>query len=213
MEFKQITQERRSIKVYDPKATADDVTLAALFGQVALTPSAFNLQHWSFIVARDPERKAAMQEAAFGQPQVGQSAAAILVAAKLDAYGDAAEIYAETPAEVQQQVIPMIEGFYTGKEQLQRDEAIRSASMAAMTLMYAAKDLGLDTGPMIGFDPGAMAELLHLPDNYIPVMLIVLGKGEPAARGRAYRRPLSEVVRLESFDGAGLALDPSLEAS
>lgn len=204
MDFSQIARERRSIKSYDPNTKVDDATLAALFEQVSLTPSAFNLQHWTFIVARDPERKAAMQEAAYGQPQVGQSAAAILVAAKLNAHEDAPVIFEETPESVQAQMLPMIENFYAGKEAFQRDEAIRSASMAAMTLMYAAKDRGFDTGPMIGFDQAAMASLLHLPDNYIPVMLIVLGKGEPASRPRAYRRPLAEFVRLETFDRTGL---------
>jgi len=213
MEFSNITKDRRSIKAYDPQVTIDDETLATLFDHVALTPSAFNLQHWSFIVARDPERKAAMQEAAFGQPQVGQSSAAILVTAKRNAHEDAPEIFEETPESVQAQMLPMIEGFYAGKEQLQRDEAIRSASMAAMTLMYAAKDLGFDTGPMIGFDTAAMARLLHLPENYIPVMLIVLGKGEPAPRPRAYRRPLAETVHLETFDGAGLGQEFSAKAS
>ena len=32
------------------------------------------------------------------------------------------------------------------------DEAIRNASLSAMTFMYAAKYYGYDTCPMIGFD-------------------------------------------------------------
>jgi hypothetical protein len=52
-----------------------------------------------------------------------------------------------------------------------------------------------------------MAKLLHLPANQVPVMLIVLGKGESPERGRAYRRPLTEVVRMDYFDGPGLVAD------
>ena len=204
MEFSQIVTERRSVKSYDPDAAITDAELSALFEQVVHTPSAFNLQHWGFVVVRDPEVKAKMQELAWGQPQVGASSAAILVTGKLDAHGDAAEIFAETPAAVQEQMLPMIEGFYTGKDQLMRDEAFRSASMAAMTLMLAAKDQGFETGPMIGFDQEGMAKLLGLPDNQVVVMLIVLGKGETPARDRAYRRPLHEVVKFDHFDGAGL---------
>lgn len=204
MEFKQIAQERRSIKAYAPDVSVSDAQLDALFQQVVLTPSAFNLQHWRFIAVRNPEVKAAMQAAAWGQPQVGSSSVAILVTGKVDAHEDAALIYDETPAEVRERMIPMIDGFYAGKAQVQRDEAVRSASMAAMTLMYAAKDQGFDTGPMIGFDPETMAKVLHLPENHIPVMLIVLGKGEGVSRDRAYRFPLAEVVKLDRFDGAGL---------
>lgn len=57
---------------------------------------------------------------------------------------------------------------------------------------------------MIGFDPAEMATVLNLPDNYLPVMLIVLGKGKGTPRPRAYRKPLEEIVKLDKFDGAGL---------
>ncbi len=204
MEFTTIARERRSVKKYTPGLEIDEETLSKIFEPVLATPSAFNLQHWTFIAARNPELKAAMQEAAWGQPQVGSSSVAILVTGKLNAHEDAPRIYAETPAEVQEQMLPMIEGFYAEKSQTQRDEAIRSASMAAMALMLSAKDLGFETGPMIGFDPDAMAKLLHLPENYIPVMLIVLGKGEAPTRARAYRHPLHDVVKIDYFDGEGL---------
>ncbi len=107
---------------------------------------------------------------------------AIVVCGKLDAYKDAPKIYKDAPKEVQEGLLPMINNFYEGKEQLQRDEAIRSASLAAMTLMYAAKNRGWATGPMIGFDPEAASKLLKLTRAYIPVMLLVLGyqKKRPA---------------------------------
>lgn len=204
MNFAQIAQDRRSIKSYTPDVSVSDQELDALFRQVVLTPSAFNLQHWRFIAVRDQDVKAAMQEAAWNQPQVGTSSVAILVTGKLNAYEDAAAIYDDSPADVRERMVPMVDDFYAGKAQAQRDEAIRSASMAAMTLMYAAKDQGFDTGPMIGFDPDAMAKVLHVPADHVPVMLIVLGKGEPAHRGRSFRHPLTEVVKLDRFDGAGL---------
>ena len=204
MEFTQLAQQRRSIKKYDADATIYDAELTALFEHVVLAPSAFNLQHWRFIAVRDPKIKQAMQEAAWGQPQVGDSAVAILVTAKLNAHEDAGRIFKEAPADVQAQMLPMIENFYAGKDQVQRDEALRSASMAAMTLMYAAKDQGYESGPMIGFDPEAMSLLLQLDEKHIPVMLIVLGKGEAANRPRAYRYPLHEVVKLDTFTGPGL---------
>lgn len=204
MEFSTLVSERRSVKNYDPTVKISDAELSALFEHVVLTPSAFNLQHWGFVVARDPELKSAMQELAWGQAQVGDSAAAILVTGKLDAHEDAAAIFEEAPENIRNRMVPMIDGFYAGKEQLMRDEAFRSASMAAMTLMLAAKDQGYETGPMIGFDQAGMAKLLRLPENHVPVMLIVLGKGTAPERDRAYRRPLDEVVKLDYFDGAGL---------
>ena len=71
--------------------------------------------------------------------------------------------------------------------------------------MYAAHAMGLATGPMIGFDPAGVAELLELPEDLIPVMLVVLGKQEGTLRPRMSRLGLDEVVKLESFSGESLS--------
>lgn len=204
MEFSQLIQERRSVKSYQPDKEISDAELQALFEEVKLSPSSFNLQHWTFIAAQDPELKKQLREAAWGQPQVEESSVAFVVCGKLDAYKDAARIYEETPQEIQDRVVPMITNFYEGKDQLQRDEAIRSASLAAMTLMYLARNKGYDTGPMIGFDSQAVSKLLKLTPNYIPVMMMVLGHQKDAPRPRAYRRPVEEIVKLNTLDGPGL---------
>ena len=204
MEFSEIVQQRRSIKSYDTEKTISDMELKSLFDEVVLSPSAFNLQHWTFVAVKDPAMKKKFREAAWGQPQVEECSVAILVCGKLDAYKDAATIYEETPEEVQKKMVPMIEDFYEGKDQLQRDEAIRGASLAAMSLMYGAKNRDWVTGPMIGFDPEAVSTLLKLTPNMIPVMIVVLGHQKEAPRPRSYRHPIENVVRLNTLDGPGL---------
>lgn len=204
MEFSAVVRQRRSIKSYDPARTISDAQLKELFEEVVLSPSAFNLQHWAFIAVRDPEIKKKLKEAAWGQQQIEDCSVPIFVAGKLNAHRDAPSIYKGVPEGVREKVLPMIADFYEGKDQLVRDETIRSASLAAMTLMYAAKSRGFDTGPIIGFDSDAVARLLKLGPDHIPVMLIVLGyaKGEP--RPRSCRKPVEEVVRLNALDGPGL---------
>ena len=169
-----------------------------------LSPSSFNLQHWRFVAVRDPQQKAKLQEAAMGQAQVGAASATIVVLGKLGAHEDAATIYADAPEKVRASMVPMIHGLYTDKHQLQRDEAIRSASLAAMTLMLTAYDMGFATGPMIGFDPAAVAEVLGIPDDHIPVMLMVLGRQSGDLRPRSSRWSPAEIVHLDRFDGPGL---------
>jgi putative NAD(P)H nitroreductase len=204
MEFLDIVQQRRSVKSYDPEKGISDAELKELFDEVVLSPSAFNLQHWTFIAVKDGAMKKRFREAAWGQPQVEECSVAILVCGKLDAYKDALKIYKETPEAVQQKVVPMVHEFYEGKLQLQRDEAIRGASLAAMSLMYGAANRGWATGPMIGFDPVAVAKLLKLTPNFIPVMIVVLGYQKDAPQPRSYRHPVEEVVRLNTLDGPGL---------
>jgi len=205
MDFRELVTTRRSVKKYDPNHEVSDAELKELFELVALSPSSFNLQHWRFVVVRRPEHKAALRAAAFDQEQVGTCSAAIVVAGKLGAHEDAEHIYAEAPEAVRGSMVPMIHQFYEDKPQAQRDEAIRSGSLAAMTLMFAARDLGYATGPMIGFDPQKVSKLLELDEGYVPVMLIVLGKQVGDMRPRAYRHPVETFVKLESMSGAGLS--------
>lgn len=205
MDFPALAHARHSVRQFQPGITIDDDELRAIFALVVLSPSSFNLQHWQFVAVRDPARKQALRGVAYGQAQVEQCAAAIVVCGRLDAHGDAARIYADAGREMQDKYVPMIAGVYRDQPQLQREEAIRSGALAGMTLMYAAKARGWDTGPMIGFDAGKVARMLALPDSVVPVMLVVLGKALDGVQPvRGYRRPLSEVVALETADGAHL---------
>jgi len=204
MEFAKIVLGRRSVKKYDAAHAISDETLRTLFERVVLSPSSFNLQHWRFVVVRDPAVKRELRKAAYDQEQVETASAAIVVAGKLSAFRDAPRIYAETPQGVRDAMLPMIEGYYANAPVFQRDEAIRSAALAAMTLMYAAYDLGYATGPMIGFDPKAVSEVVGLDGDHIPVMLVVLGKQVGELRPRPFRLTVSEVVKLDSFRASSL---------
>lgn len=206
MDFEQLCKARHSVKKYQTGVKISDDELQNIFGLVVQGPSSFNIQHWRFVVVRDDEKKLALKDLSYGQAQVADCAAVVLVCGVLDAYRDAERIYADAPAEVRAKSIPTIEGSYHEQPALQRDEVIRTSSMAAMSLMYAAKNMGWDSGPMIGFDASKVSEYLDLNDQTVPVMMIVLGKalnGEQPAR--AYRRPISEVVALESATGTPLS--------
>lgn len=83
-----------------------------------------------------------------------------------------------------------------------RDEAIRSASLAAMNLMLAAHAVGLGTGPMIGFDPGAIREIFRIGDRFLPVMLVALGYRAPNNPGAKPRFDVDEVTAFNDWKAA-----------
>ncbi len=89
--------------------------------------------------------------------------------------------------------------FHEGNEQIQRDEAIRSIGLAAQTIMLAAKAMGYDSCPMIGFEPDKVAELINLPDDHMVGMLIAVGRGTKPAWAKPGQLPLEEVVIRERF--------------
>jgi len=69
-------------------------------------------------------------------------------------------------------LVPMIAPFYQGKDQLQRDGAMRSVCLVSMTIMLTAKTMGYDSSSMIGFDPIKVGELVRLPQEHVIGMML-----------------------------------------
>ena len=93
----------------------------------------------------------------------------------------------------------MIKSFYEGKDQLQRDEAMRSCGIAGQTIMLAAKAMGYESCPMIGFDPEKVAEIINLPDDHCISFMITVGKGIQEAWPKPGQLPLSDVLLKNKF--------------
>jgi nitroreductase len=87
---------------------------------------------------------------------------------------------------------------YGSNPQMARDEAIRSASLVAMTLMLAAEAKGMVSGPMIGFDPDGVRREFQIPDRYVPVMLLPVGYASAGNWARKPRFALKDVLFMNS---------------
>ena len=193
-------EARRAIKHYDPdfRMSKDDIEkLAAL---AAKAPTSFNIQHYRFVAVTDPALKVQIQQAAYGQPQVVECSVLFVIATDIKAWSKKpARYWKNTPPSVQEQLVQAITGYYEGREEAQRDDAMLSAGMAAQTLMLAAKSLGYDSCPMRGFDFDAVAKLVNLPADHALAMMIAVGKAAEPAHPRPGPLPLSEVLKINMF--------------
>jgi nitroreductase len=168
------------------------------------TPTSFNQQNWRLVAVNTPVAKARLKAAAFNQPKVGDAAVTFVVVGKVGGHKDLPALIKPMldGGHIDQAAydgwIGMANGMYEGKDQFQRDEAIRSASMAAMTLMYAAHSKGLVSGAMIGFDSAAVSAECHLAANEIPAMLIAVGRPAPGNWPRKVRRDVADVVSFSA---------------
>jgi nitroreductase len=193
-------ETRRSIKAYDPthKLSEDEVT--KLMSLAMLSPTAFNIQHWRFVVVDDAALRLQIQAVSWNQSQVSEASLLIVLVADVQAWAKQPERYwKDAPQAVADLLVPAIKQYYTGNEQAQRDEAMRSCGMAAMNIMLAAKEMGYDTCPMDGFDFDAVAKLLNLPADHIPTMFVTVGKGIKAPWGRSGQLEMNEVVIRNKF--------------
>ena len=192
-------KERRSVKHYDNAHEMSEAEINALLELALLSPTSFNMQNWRFVVVTDPEKRAAIQAAAWNQAQVTEASITILLCANLNAHEDAGRYWVHAPQSVQDMLIPMIAPLYQNNAQLRRDEAMRSIGIAAQTLMLTAKSMGYDSCPMIGFDPEKVAEIIELPENHVIGMMLTVGKALKDANVRSGQLLYDEVVFRNGF--------------
>jgi nitroreductase len=192
--------KRRSVKAYDPHHKLTDEEIAKLISLAMLSPTAFNIQNWRFVVVTEPALRRQIRAVSWDQAQVEEASLLIVLTADLKSWAKEPARYWENASKpVQDFLVPAIGQYYDGHEQVQRDEAMRSCGMAAMTLMLAAKEMGYDTCPMDGFDFDAVAKLLNLPADHIPTMFVAVGKAAKEAWPRGGQLTMDEVVIKNKF--------------
>lgn len=200
MNVTQAITERRSVKAFDPHHRMSEQEINQLMSLAMLSPTAFNIQNWRFVLVTDPLLRQQIRAASWNQAQVEEASLLIVLTADLNAWAKQPERYwKNAPKAASDLLVPMIGHYYQNNDQVQRDEAMRSCGMAATTLMLAAKEMGYDTCPMDGFDFAAVSKMLNLPADHIPTMFIVVGKALKAAAPRGGQLAMDEVVVYNQF--------------
>ncbi len=200
MNIKEAIKSRRSVKHFDPDHIMTEAEIEELMRHAILSPTAFNIQHWRFVRVEDKEKRQQIQDASWGQSQVTEASLLLVLCADLNAWEKQPERYwRDAPQEVRDYLLPAIENYYTNHHQAQRDECIRSTSIAAMTIMLMAKEMGYDSCPMDGFDFDKVAKIINLPHDHIITMMIAIGKKRMDARPRSGQLPLEAVFFKDSF--------------
>jgi len=193
--------QRRSIKEYDKEHKLSSEEETKLLVAAIQAPTSFNIQHWRFVIVRNPElRQKIRKEFGNDQAQMTDASLLIIMTGDTNAWKKNPERYWEnTPKEVADLLVNWMAPFHEGREWLQRDEAQRSIGMAMQTLMLAAKSMGYESCPMIGFDIEKVAELINLPEDHVMGPMVAIGKGTKESWPKPGQLPLSEVVVENSF--------------
>lgn len=198
----QAIESRASVQRFEPDRPLDDDVIASLVAQATRAPSAYNLQNWRFIAVRSPEAKARLRAVAHGQQKVVDASVAFVVCGTLAAHRRLAAVLQPSVAagilepRVAAAWVAQAGAAHEGDPALQRDEAIRSASLAAMTLMLAAHGLGLGSCAMAGFDAAGLHRELALDDSEVPVVIVAVGRPAAGSWPQKPRRPLPEVLTV-----------------
>lgn len=192
--------QRRAVKHYDPEHELTDEELRKLMEAAIQAPTSFNIQNWRFVLARDKELRQKIRAVSNDQAQVTDASLLIVMTADLKAWKKSPGRYwCDAPKEAAEMLVNWMGPFYEGKDELQRDEAMRSCGLAGQTIMLAAKAMDYDSCPMIGFDPVPVAELINLPKDHVIGFMIAIGKATKPAWPKPGQLPLEEVVIYNRF--------------
>jgi nitroreductase len=193
-------EQRRAIKHYDPNHRMTDAEIRHLLSLTMKAPTAFNIQHWRFVVVTDPELRKQIRAVAWDQAQVTDASLLVILCANRKAWEqNPASYWRNAPQPVQDFLVPAIGQYYSGKEQVERDECMRSCGLAGQTLMLAAKGMGYDSCPMDGFDFAAVGKLINLPADHVISFMIAVGKGTKEAWPRPGQLEHDQVVIQNRF--------------
>ncbi len=167
-----------------------DEQLRALYDLVKLAPTSANCSPARFVFVRSPEAKAKLRDC-LDAGNVAQTMAApvtVIVANDHEFYERLPYLFPYTDAR----------SWFVGKPQAIATAAMRNGSLQGGYMILAARSLGLDCGPMSGFDNAKVDEAFFAGTSWKSNFLINLGYGNPAVlHPRGPRLSFEEATRIE----------------
>ena len=151
----------------------DDATLHRLYDLLKFGPTAANGSPARFLFIRSPEAKARLAPLMDEGNRAKTLAApvTVVVAHDLDFHEKLPVLFPHTDAK----------SWFEGPREGRHVPAFRNGSLQGAYLILAARSLGLDTGPMSGFDHAKVDEAFFAGTAIKSNFLVNLGKGDPAS--------------------------------
>ena len=195
---------RYATQVFDQNKKVSEEDIHTILESARLSPSPFGIEPWKFLVIKNPELRAKVGK----QPKMTEASHLIIITYRTDVVENITQERIERTAKIQNQKTKELDGLKKSIENtITRKDSdgsleswIRSQAYIPLGIMIeTASLLGVDNGPMEGFDPVAVDELLGLKEkNLKSLTMLALGyRGEdPAALRPKVRRDFDEVVEV-----------------
>ncbi len=163
--------EARTANGYRPEPVPD-ATLERLYELLKWGPTSANSSPARFVFVRTPEGKARLGAcvSAGNQQKVSEAPVTVIVGMDLAFHERLPELFPHTDAR----------SWFAGKPELIQSTAFRNSSLQGAYLIVAARSLGLDCGPMSGFDAAALDAAFWAGTSVKTNFICSLGHGDPA---------------------------------
>ncbi|MEO5917231.1 MAG: NAD(P)H-dependent oxidoreductase [Luteolibacter sp.] len=172
---------RYATKQFDPTRKISTEDWNTLEEALVLSPSSVGLQPWSFLVIDDPELRARLQPASYGQSQIVDASHLVVFTTKFDLSEADVDAHVANVAKVRGVSVEdltglkgMAMGIVTGRSETERrDWAFNQTYIALGNLLTSAALLGIDACPMEGFSREEYDKILGLTEQGLASAAVV----------------------------------------
>lgn len=170
--FEQLFLEARTQNAWKEGEVSDE-TLRRLFDIVKMGPTSANCSPARYVFVKSPEAKERLKPHLSGGNLEKTMAApvTVIIANDMEFYEHLPKLFPHTDAK----------SWFTSNDDLIRETAFRNATLQGGYMIIAARALGLDCGPMSGFDQAGVDEEFFKGTTYKSNFLLNLGHGDPSA--------------------------------
>jgi len=170
----------RTFNAFHPEPVSD-TTLRALFELVKMGPTSANGLPGRFVFVTSEEAKAKLKPAlsANNRDKTMAAPVVVIVAHDMRWLDNLPRFFPHTDAK----------SWFEGNEPLIEETAFRNGTLMGGYLILAARSLGLDCGPMSGFDKQMVDEAFFAGTTYRTNFLVNLGYGDPQGVKERLPRP------------------------
>ena len=181
----------RTARTYNAfSGQVSDATLRDLYELLKLGPTQANTTPARFVFVKSAQAKAKLGPA-LDKGNYNKTMAApvtVIVARDLDFHEKMPYLFPHVDAKA----------WFDGPRANRETPALRNTALQSAYLILAASALGLDAGPMIGFDAAKVDEAFFAGTQLKSDILVNLGQGDPASIfPRSPRLPFDEAARIE----------------
>ncbi len=185
----QLFREARSYNGWLETPVTDE-EIAAIYGLLKMGPTSANQSPARFVWVRTPEGKAKLAECASegNKAKVLAAPVTVIIGYDLEFHEQLPWLFPHADARA----------WFAGNADFRRESAVRNATLQGAYLMLAARSLGLDCGPMSGFDSAAATAAFFADQPTVRAdFLCSIGHGDRASIfGRSPRPEFDTFNRL-----------------
>ncbi len=196
-----VFEQRRAVRYFDPKKDLSSKQLKAIIDLAVLAPSAFNLQPWEIIAVRSDRAKQLLADNAGGQQKILDAPVTLILVGNREGYTLDNPVWAEAHSHFKSEsgfeaAVQSAKDLYGGSPERKVKFAESNTGLLAMSIMYAASALGVDSHPMSGIDFDGIKHAFNIDEGKAAVMLISLGFADSKRQlpPRRPRRKYADIV-------------------